>query len=123
MGLHAAYISKFDAEQKKIGIHTYLLLNPPVDLLQAIEKIDRLAQLGKKLGPKQSKCIHAYGAGVAGEAFENAFDDPLERLSLFRGWGETLSPDGYTIPHWKGTAGSDRGCDIRALNWCIMLAF
>lgn len=85
-GLHAAYISKFDAEQKKIGIHTYLLLNPPVDLLQAIEKIDRLAQLGKKLGPKQSKRIHAYGAVVAGEAFEKPFDDPWSDSAYFADW-------------------------------------
>jgi hypothetical protein len=47
---YAPYISKLDAERQRIGIHTYLLVNPPVNLMQTIEKIDQMAQIGRKFG-------------------------------------------------------------------------
>ncbi len=84
--LYAAYISKIDAEQKQIGIHTYLLVNPPVDLLKAIEKIDQMAQLARKFGIEQTKRIEAYGLGVAAEAHEKAFDDPFNDPAYFADW-------------------------------------
>ena len=39
-GLEGAYLSVIDADEGKIGIDKYLLVNPPVDLGYAVKKID-----------------------------------------------------------------------------------
>ena len=84
--LYAAYISQIDAEQKNIGIATYLLVNPPVDLLEGIEKIDQMAQLAKKFGTEKTKRIEAYGLGVAAEVLEKEFNDPFSDPEYFANW-------------------------------------
>jgi hypothetical protein len=38
--LEGAYLSVIDADERKIGIDKYLLVNPPVDLAYAVKKID-----------------------------------------------------------------------------------
>ncbi len=75
--LYAAYISKIDAERKAIGVHTYLLVNPPVDLFDTMKKVDQMSQIGRKWKTREKKRIEAYGIGVAAEVFEGASDRHL----------------------------------------------
>jgi len=62
--LYAAYLSKLDSEKKKIGIDTYLLVNPPVDLFEVARKIDRMAGIGKEYGTDRKFKIESYAFGV-----------------------------------------------------------
>ena len=49
--LEGAYLSVIDADEGKIGIAKYLLVNPPVDLAYAVKKIDEWNSVGKKIRP------------------------------------------------------------------------
>lgn len=80
--LYTGYVSNLDTTKGKIGIDTYLLVNPPVDLLAAIGKIDRMAELGESLSTEQKNNLEAYGFGVVGNARQN---DPGER-DYFAHW-------------------------------------
>ena len=53
--LEGAYLSVLDADEKKIGIDKYLLINPPVDLAYAIKKIDDWNRLADKFGQEKSR--------------------------------------------------------------------
>src|SRR5207237_8512342 len=44
--LEGAYLSVIDAEEGKIGIGKYLLVNPPLDLGYALAKVDEWQALG-----------------------------------------------------------------------------
>jgi hypothetical protein len=48
--LEGAYLSVIDAEERKIGIDTYLLVNPPLDLNYALKKVDEWNALSAKFG-------------------------------------------------------------------------
>ena len=48
--LEGAYLSVIDANEGKIGIANYLLINPPVDLHYALKKIDEWSGLAKNSG-------------------------------------------------------------------------
>lgn len=54
-GLEGAYLSVIDADQQKIGIDTYLLVNPPLDLNYALKKVDEWNALSTKFGRDGSK--------------------------------------------------------------------
>jgi hypothetical protein len=85
---YAPYISKLDAERQRIGIHTYLLVNPPVNLMQTIEKIDQMAQIGRKFGRGQRRRIEAYAVGVVEQASAGISDDhdPFNNPDYFSDW-------------------------------------
>src|SRR5712691_2686162 len=53
--LEGAHLSVIDAEEGKIGIGKYLLVNPPVDLAQAVTRIEEWHGLAAKLGADRSK--------------------------------------------------------------------
>ncbi|MDD5411276.1 MAG: alpha/beta hydrolase [Methylobacter sp.] len=74
--LYTSYISKMDAEQRQIGADTYLLVNPPVDLLEAARKLDQMAAIGKQYGTDQKDQIEAYAFGVVEEALKNDINNP-----------------------------------------------
>lgn len=48
--LEGAYLSVLDAEEQKIGIDTYLLVNPPLDLNYALKTVDEWNALSAKFG-------------------------------------------------------------------------
>jgi len=48
--LEGAYLSIIDADEQKIGIDTYLLVNPPLDLSYALKKVDEWNALSAKFG-------------------------------------------------------------------------
>jgi pimeloyl-ACP methyl ester carboxylesterase len=73
--LEGAYLSAIDAEERKIGIEKFLLINPPLDLTYAVEKIDEWGTLGKKFGLEKSQQIVAKALGVV-DSFANVRDDP-----------------------------------------------
>ena len=54
-GLEGAYLSVIDADEGRIGIAKYLLVNPPVDLAYAVKKIDEWNALASKFGRKKSQ--------------------------------------------------------------------
>lgn len=84
--LYTAYISKMDSEKRQIGIDTYLLVNPPVDLFEAARKIDRMAEIGKGYGADQKNYLEAYSLGVLAGALKNDIGAP----DYFADWNERL---------------------------------
>jgi len=52
--LEGAYLSIIDADEQKIGIDTYLLVNPPLDLGYALKKVDEWNGLSAKFGQAAS---------------------------------------------------------------------
>ena len=72
--LEGAYLSVLDADEKKIGIDKYLLINPPVDLAYAIKKIDDWNKLADKFGREKSQEIVAKAVTIV-ESFSDAGRD------------------------------------------------
>ncbi|MDQ3583977.1 MAG: alpha/beta hydrolase [Pseudomonadota bacterium] len=97
--IYAPYISKLDAEGQRIGIRTYLLVNPPVNLMQAVEKIDQMAQIGRKFGRRQGRRIEAYAVGVAAQAGAEVSDahDPFVDPEYFSDWDKRFRLTGEQI--------------------------
>jgi hypothetical protein len=60
--LEGAYLSVIDAEERKVGIEKYLLVNPPLDLSYALKKVDEWDALQEKFGTDKSKDIVAKAA-------------------------------------------------------------
>jgi hypothetical protein len=88
--LEGAYLSVIDADERKIGIDKYLLVNPPVDLAYAVEKIDEWKGLKRKFGPKRSQEIVAQALAVV-DSFSNerrdnptVFDRLAKKLAGFK---------------------------------------
>ena len=52
--LEGAYLSVIDADERKIGIEKYLLIDPPLDLSYALKKIDEWGALQVKFGAEKS---------------------------------------------------------------------
>jgi hypothetical protein len=98
--LHAGFLSKLDAERKAIGFDTTLLVNPPVNLPEAIRTIDRLADLEKRFTPQQKEHIEAYAFGVGGSALQGNIDDP----GYFADWDRRLQLSGEAIRYLIGKA-------------------
>src|SRR5437868_213386 len=48
--LEGAYLSVIDADERKIGMDKFLLVNPPVDLSYALKKLDEWSALQVKFG-------------------------------------------------------------------------
>lgn len=96
--LYTAYLSKMDSEQRQIGIDTYLLVNPPVDLFEAARKIDRMADIGKEYGTGQKTQLEAYAFGVLMEAMRNDPGDP----DYFADWDKRLRLEDKQIEYLIG---------------------
>lgn len=74
--LQGAYVSAIDAEEKKIGIARYLLVNPPVNLAYAVNKIDQWSTISKKFGREKSKQLVARALGIVDAFSYEPGDDP-----------------------------------------------
>jgi hypothetical protein len=73
--LYAAYVSKLDREQGKLGLQRTLLVNPPVDLLAAIRTIDRMVKRGQPPTRLQRELLEGYAKivverGSRGDPFD-----------------------------------------------------
>jgi len=74
--LEGAHLSVIDAEARKIGIDTYLLINPPLDLSYALEKVDEWSALQEKLGRNKSKGLLVKALGIVESFSKDKRDDP-----------------------------------------------
>jgi predicted alpha/beta-fold hydrolase len=74
--LEGAYLSVIDADDGKIGIEKYLLVNPPVDLSYALKKLDEWSALQVKFGGDRSKDIVAKAVAIVESFSEDRRDDP-----------------------------------------------
>lgn len=75
-GLEGAYLSVVDAQEKKIGIARYLLINPPVNPAYAVNKIAEWGTLPKKFGPEKSRDLIAQALAIADSFSYEPGDDP-----------------------------------------------
>jgi hypothetical protein len=81
--LEGAYLSVIDADEGKIGIANYLLINPPVDLDYAVKKIDEWSGLAKKFGPERSHELVSKALAIVDSFSGEKPDDPavIDRLA------------------------------------------
>lgn len=85
--LEGAYLSVIDAEERKIGIQKYLLVNPPLDLSYALTKVDGWDAFQDKVGRDTSKRVLAKALGII-ESFSNEKrDDPAVFDRLAKAFG------------------------------------
>ncbi len=96
--LYTAYLSKIDSKKKQIGADIFLLVNPPVDLLEAAQKIDHMADIGKDYEAGQKAYLDAYAVGVAAEAQKKNIDDP----AYFADWDKRLRLNDKQIQYLIG---------------------
>ncbi|MGH7824742.1 MAG: hypothetical protein ACREQ7_06155 [Candidatus Binatia bacterium] len=78
-----AYLSVIDADERKIGIEKYLLVNPPIDLSYARKKLDEWGALQKKFGRDKSEEIVAKAVAIVESFSEERRGDPavFDRLA------------------------------------------
>jgi hypothetical protein len=98
--LNAAFVAKLDQEKGILNFERILLVNPPVDLLFAIGKIDELAKLGATLSPEERQHVHAYAFGTGVKALKQEFDDP----EYFSDWDKRLRLSDKQIRYLIGAA-------------------
>jgi hypothetical protein len=74
--LEGAYLSVIDAEERKIGINKFLLVNPPLDLSYAFTKVDEWDAFQNKFGKDKSKKLVAKALGIVESFPKEKRDDP-----------------------------------------------
>jgi hypothetical protein len=81
--LEGAYLSVIDADEGKIGIANYLLINPPIDLHYALKKIDEWSSLAKNFGPERSRELVSKALAIVDSFSDERPDDPavIDRLA------------------------------------------
>ena len=81
--LEGAYLSVIDAEQRKIDIGKYLLVNPPIDLSYAHKKLDEWSALRETFGRDKSEDIVAKAIAIVESFSKETRDDPavFDRLA------------------------------------------
>src|SRR5258705_46469 len=81
--LDGAYLSVIDAQERKLGIDTYLLLNPPLELTYALERVDEWNARGVKFGRDGSKALVARALAIVDAFSTESRDDPavFDRLT------------------------------------------
>ena len=81
-GLEGAFLSVIEADEKKIGIEKYLLVNPPIDLAYAVNKLDEWTALGNKFGRDKSQEIVSKAIAIV-DSFSGEKPDDPEILDRF----------------------------------------
>lgn len=81
--LEGAYLSLIDADEGKIGIANYLLINPPIDLHYALKKIDEWSKLEEKFGLEISHELVSKALAIVDSFSDERPDDPvvIDRLA------------------------------------------
>jgi len=82
--LEGAYLSVIDTEQRRVGIEKYFLVNPPLDLRQALAKVDAWHALGAKFGAERSERIVARALAIVDAFSRDRRDDPTIFASVVR---------------------------------------
>ena len=72
--LEGAYLSVIDADQGKIGISRFLLINPPLDVSRAIKTLDEWAALQNTFGTERAKALQGKALSII-EASSTGQDD------------------------------------------------
>jgi len=75
--LDGAYLSVIDAQERKVGIDAYLLLNPPLDLTYALGRVDEWNALGRKFGRDRSEALVARALAIVDAFSTERRDDPV----------------------------------------------
>ena len=88
--LEGAYLSVLDADEGRIGIEQYLLVNPPLDLSYALGKLGEWQALGAALGQERATKVGMSARGIIEDYIEDrrtdrdaTFDRAAERFSRF----------------------------------------
>jgi hypothetical protein len=87
--LEGAYLSVIDAAEQRIGIQKYLLVNPPLDLSYAINRLSEWEGLRQTLGKEHFDRIRGEALAIVEGSSEEKRDDPtavrtsVEKLSRF----------------------------------------
>jgi len=81
--LEGAHLSVIDADEKKIGIAKYLLVNPPLDLAYGVRKIDEWNATAVRLGREKSQQTLAKALAIVDSFAEVGRDNPavFDRLA------------------------------------------
>ncbi len=81
--LEGAYLSVIDADEGKIGIANYLLINPPIDLHYALKKTDEWSRLARKFGPERSRELVSKALAIVDSFSDETPDDPavIDRMA------------------------------------------
>jgi hypothetical protein len=74
--LEGAYLSVIDAEEGRVGIGRYLLVNPPIDLGYAMARVDEWHALAAKFGKERAKEIVAKALNIVDSFSKDRRDDP-----------------------------------------------
>jgi hypothetical protein len=74
--LEGAYLSVIDAEERKIGIQKFLLVNPPLDLSYALAKVDEWDAFQNGFGQDKSKKLVAKALGIVESFSKDKRDGP-----------------------------------------------
>lgn len=80
--LEGGYLSVVDAQEKKIGIARYLLIDPPLDPNNAVDKISEWTALQKKLGPEKTRDLIAQARAIV-DSFSFEPGDDAEVMDRF----------------------------------------
>jgi hypothetical protein len=100
--LEGAFLSVIDADEKKIGIARYLLVNPPINLAYAVQKTDDWNRLARKFGREKSRGLVTQALAIVDSFSDERRDDPtvfdrfVKKFAAFTGdeiqflIGETL---------------------------------
>ena len=73
--LEGAYLSVLDADEGKIGIANYLLINPPIDLHYALKKTEEWSRLAQKFGPERSRDVVSKALAIVDSFSDETADD------------------------------------------------
>jgi hypothetical protein len=81
--LEGAYLSLIDADERKIGIEKYLLVNPPLDVASVLKKLDEWYGLRDSLGGARTERIRSKALAIAESFTAQGRDDPaaFDRLA------------------------------------------
>jgi pimeloyl-ACP methyl ester carboxylesterase len=81
--LEGAHLSVIDADEGKIGIAKYLLVNPPVDLAYGVRKIDEWNAMAGKLGREKSQQTLSNALAIVDSFSKERRDNPavFDRLA------------------------------------------
>jgi len=85
--LEGAYLSVIDAEERKIGIEKYLLVNPPLDLSYALRRVDQWDAKQDTFGRKKSKMLLARALAIVDSFSKDRRDDPAVFDRLAKAFG------------------------------------
>jgi hypothetical protein len=85
--LEGAYLSVIDADERKLGIKKFLLINPPLDLSYALTKSDEWDAFKSKFGRDKSKSIVTKALGIVESFSREKRDDPTVFARFAKAFG------------------------------------